>query len=67
VGCRIPSNSQTRWNFTSRAVFTVSINKDVLIEVFEHIINRDDFKNDQQTIREATGLKNILTNQNFNF
>jgi hypothetical protein len=67
MGCRIPSNSQTRWNFTSRAVFTVSTNKDVLIEVIEHIINRDDFKNNQQTIREATGLKNILTNQNFNF
>jgi hypothetical protein len=52
VGCRIPSNSQTRWNFTSRAVFTVSTNKDVLIDVFEHIINRDDFKNDPQTINK---------------
>lgn len=63
----IPSNSQTRWNFTSRIVFTVFSNRDKLIEVFDYIINHDDFEQDQQTIREAMGLKSFLTDPHFIF
>nr|CAI5849736.1 unnamed protein product [Callosobruchus analis] len=54
TGAKLPSNAATRWNFTSRAVFTVLANKQSLIEVFNFIINNDSFKNDNHTIREAT-------------
>lgn len=46
-----------RWNFTSRAIFTVHLSKQKLIDVFDFIDSKD-FKNDAQTIKEAVGLKN---------
>lgn len=63
----IPSNAASRWNFTSRSVFTVFSNKNKLIEVFDHILSHDDFKHDQQTLRESIGLKNFLTDPHFIF
>lgn len=66
-GHRLPSNNVTRWNFTSRAVFTVHSHRERLIEVFNFIIDAEDFKNDSQTIREAVGLKNYLTDSKFCF
>lgn len=67
--CRnsLPTSSNTRWNFTSRAVFTVQLYKAKLIEVFDFIIESDDFRNDAQTIREAVGLKNYLIDAKFCF
>lgn len=38
-----------------------------LIEVFDFIIESDDFRNDAQTIREAVGLKNYLIDAKFCF
>nr|CAI5869807.1 unnamed protein product [Callosobruchus analis] len=57
---KLPSNAATRWNFISRAVFTVFANKQSLIEVFNFINNNDSFKNDNHTIREAVGLRNHM-------
>nr|CAI5823858.1 unnamed protein product [Callosobruchus analis] len=64
---KLPSNAATRWNFTSRAVFTVLANKQSLIEVFNFIINNDSFKNDNHTIREAVGLRNHMQDSKFCF
>nr|CAI5825616.1 unnamed protein product [Callosobruchus analis] len=41
---KLPSNAATRWNFTSRAVFTVLAS----------------FNNDNHTIKEAVGLRNHM-------
>jgi hypothetical protein len=38
-GNRLPTNASTRWNFTSRAIFTVNSHRHKLIEVFDFIIN----------------------------
>lgn len=67
AGCKLPTNAPTRWNFTSRAVLTVSHNRRKLIEVFDFIITDDSFQHDQITIREAGGLKNYLLDDHFLF
>src|SRR3978361_591392 len=65
--CKLPTNAPTRWNFTSRAVLTVSHNRRKLIEVFNFIITDDSFQHDQITIREAGRLKNYLLDDHFFF
>lgn len=35
--CRLPISAPTRWNFTSRAVFTIDSHVEQLLEVFEYI------------------------------
>jgi hypothetical protein len=64
-GNRLPTNAPTRWNFTSRAIFTVNSHRHKLIEVFDFIINNNSF--DDLSIREALGLKNSLQNYIFFF
>nr|CAI5852687.1 unnamed protein product [Callosobruchus analis] len=66
-GAKLSSNAATRWNFTSRAVFTVLANKQSLFEVFNFIVNNDSFKNDNHTIREAVGLRNHMQDSKFCF
>lgn len=61
---RLPTASQTRWNFKSRLITTVLKNREVLIEVFDHIINNEEFSNDRITIREAVGFRDFLNNFN---
>jgi hypothetical protein len=63
----IPTNAPTRWNFTSRGVFTIYKNRQKLIEVFDYIIDNDEFHNDQQSVREAIGLKSYLLDIKFCF
>lgn len=63
---RLPSNSETRWNFKSRAVNILSDSRTNLIEVFDHIIEHLD-QWDDISIRESTGLKNLLTDFEFVF
>ena len=66
-GSRIPTLSATRWNFTSHSVFTIYKNKNKLIEVFDFIMDSDEFKNDAQSVREAESLKRYLNDQKFCF
>ncbi|XP_050296773.1 zinc finger MYM-type protein 1-like [Anthonomus grandis grandis] len=66
-GNRMPTFAATCWNSTSTAVFSVHSNKDKLIDVFDYILNSDDFKHDDKTIREAQGLKYILKDHKFCF
>nr|CAI5828860.1 unnamed protein product [Callosobruchus analis] len=61
VDRRIPTNAPTRWNFSSRAVVTVESQRRKLIEVFEFIFN------DNQILREAYGLRQLLLESNFIF
>nr|CAI5866245.1 unnamed protein product [Callosobruchus analis] len=67
VDGRIPTNAPTRWNFSSRAVVTVESQRRKLIEVFEFILESEDFFNDNQTLREAYGLRQLLLDSNFIF
>nr|CAI5854557.1 unnamed protein product [Callosobruchus analis] len=67
VDRRIPTNAPTRWNFSSRAVVTVESQRRKLIEVFEFISESEDFFNDNQTLREAYGLRQLLLDSNFIF
>ncbi|XP_074038655.1 zinc finger MYM-type protein 1-like isoform X3 [Leptinotarsa decemlineata] len=66
-GSRMPTFAATRWNSTSRAVISVHTNKDKLIDVFDFILNSDDFKTDDQSLREARGFKYILNDHKFCF
>lgn len=66
-GSRMPTFAATRWNSTFRAVFSVHSNKDKLIDVFDFILNSDDFKTDDQSLREARGFKYILNDHKFCF
>lgn len=45
---RIPLNAPTRWNFSSRVVFTIESYRKRHIEVFNIISNSKDFFNDNQ-------------------
>ena len=63
VGKRLPRSVQTRWNFQSRIVATVSQFKDDLIECFKDIISN--WKGDQLTVREANGLLKCLEDRGF--
>nr|CAI5867315.1 unnamed protein product [Callosobruchus analis] len=67
VDRRIPTNAPTRWNFSSRAVVTVESQRKKLIEVSEFILESEDFFNDNQTLREAYGLRQLLLDSNFIF
>nr|CAI5844357.1 unnamed protein product [Callosobruchus analis] len=67
VDRRIPTNVPTRWYFSSRAVVTVESQRRKLIEVFEFISESEDFFNDNQTLREAYGLRQLLLDSNFIF
>jgi hypothetical protein len=63
---RLPSNSETRWNFKSRVVNTLFDKRINLIEVFDHIIeNLDQW--DDVSIRESIGFKKLLTDFDFVF
>jgi hypothetical protein len=64
---RMPKVSQTRWNFHSRLVNTVAELRSSLLKVFDEIIDGEEFENDNISIREATGLKNLLNDFDFNF
>ena len=63
---RIPTVSETRWNFKSRLVSTIADLREQLLEVFDIIIEGDDFENDDISIREANGLKRLLNDYTFN-
>lgn len=63
---RLPSSSETRWNFKSRAVNTIFDKRDDLIAVFDYISeNLNEW--DDISIREAIGLKKILNDFEFLF
>jgi hypothetical protein len=63
---RLPSNSETRWNFKSRVVNTLFDKRTNLIEVFDHIIeNLEQW--DDISIRESIGFKKLLTDFDFVF
>jgi hypothetical protein len=70
-----PSNRQMFWtisavigfplmlqqrNFTSKVVFTINKNRPKSIEVFDYLIDNDEFQNDQQSMREAIRSKSYL-------
>jgi hypothetical protein len=59
-GNRVPTNAPTRWNFTSTVVFTINKNRPKSIEVFDYLIDNDEFQNDQQSMREAIRSKSYL-------
>ena len=63
VARRIPSSSNTRWNFNSRMVNVVYENKESLIECFEELKNS---KSDE-TVQKACGNLNYLMDDEFNF
>jgi hypothetical protein len=59
-GNRVPPNALTRRNFTSKVVFTINKNRPNSIEVFDYLIDNDEFQNDQQSMREAIRSKSYL-------
>jgi hypothetical protein len=59
-GNRVPTNAPTRRNFTSKVVFTINKNRPNSIEVFDYLIDNDEFQNDQQSMREAIRSKSYL-------
>jgi hypothetical protein len=59
-GNRVPPNALTRRNFTSKVVFTINKNRPKSIEVFDYLIDNDEFQNDQQSMREAIRSKSYL-------
>lgn len=63
---RLPSNSETRWNFKSRSVNILHDNRTNLMEVFDHIIEHLN-EWDDISIRESTGFKKLLTDFEFVF
>jgi hypothetical protein len=56
----VPTNALTRRNFTSKVVFTINKNRPNSIEVFDYLIDNDEFQNDQQSMREAIRSKSYL-------
>ncbi|XP_018575035.1 zinc finger MYM-type protein 1-like [Anoplophora glabripennis] len=56
----LPNSSDTRWNFKSRLITTILNNRDNLIEVFDTIVNSEDFQRDHDTIRESVVSKSML-------
>ncbi|KAM3842976.1 zinc finger MYM-type protein 1-like [Diretmus argenteus] len=65
VSHRLPTSSNVRWNFHSRAVNTVYENREDLIRCFESIRDSGDF--DLNTVREAGAFAVLLENQDFKF
>lgn len=64
---RLPSSSDTRWNFKSRLVWTVLHHRNELIEVFDTILNSEEFQRDHITLRESEGFKKSLNDFTFVF
>uniref|UniRef100_A0AAV2MD37 Uncharacterized protein n=1 Tax=Knipowitschia caucasica TaxID=637954 RepID=A0AAV2MD37_KNICA len=65
VARRLPTSSNVRWNFHSRAINTVFEQRDDLIQCFENIRDSRDF--DSNTIREAGAMALLLEHQDFKF
>ncbi|XP_062268110.1 zinc finger MYM-type protein 1-like [Platichthys flesus] len=65
VARRLPTASNVRWNFHSRAVNTVFEHRDDLIDCFERIRASDGF--DDKTSHEAGGHIRLLEDPDFNF
>ncbi|KAJ8375420.1 hypothetical protein SKAU_G00060000 [Synaphobranchus kaupii] len=65
VAHRLPTSSNVRWNFHSRAVNTVFEHREDLIQCFESIRDSGDF--DPNAVREAEGFAMLLENQQFQF
>uniref|UniRef100_A0AAV2KQF2 Ig-like domain-containing protein n=1 Tax=Knipowitschia caucasica TaxID=637954 RepID=A0AAV2KQF2_KNICA len=65
VARRLPTSSNVRWNFHSRAINTVFEQRDDLIQCFENIRDSGDF--DSNTIREAGAMAMLLEHQDFKF
>ncbi|KAJ4426387.1 hypothetical protein ANN_27201 [Periplaneta americana] len=55
---KLPSLSNTRWNFTSRLIHTVSENREALIMFFEHVKESGNF--DHITAMTANGFSSFL-------
>lgn len=64
---KIPTSSNTRWNFKGRITNTILGNREELLQTFENILARDDFAGDNEALRESVGFKRILANFNFLF
>lgn len=60
VNHRLPRASETRWNFKSRLVKTVWEYYDILIELFQLILEQSNW--DKDTTRDAKGYLNFLVN-----
>ena len=65
VPCRLPTCSNIRLNFHSRAINTVFEHREHLIHCFENIWHPGDI--DPSTIREAGALAMLLEHQDFRF
>lgn len=65
VAHRLPTSSNVRWNFHSRAINTVFEHREDLIHCFESIRDSGDF--DPNTVREAGAFAMLLENQDFKF
>ncbi|XP_068423358.1 zinc finger MYM-type protein 1-like [Clinocottus analis] len=65
VAHRLPTASDVKWNFSSRAVHTVFERRDVLIECFGRIRASGGF--DDKTSQEAGGHIRLLEDPEFNF
>ncbi|RXN05739.1 zinc finger MYM-type 1-like protein [Labeo rohita] len=65
VAHRLPTSSNVRWNFHSRAINTVFEHREDLIRCFQSIRDSGDF--DPVTVREAGAFAMLLENQDFKF
>ncbi|XP_051816322.1 uncharacterized protein LOC127537619 [Acanthochromis polyacanthus] len=65
VAHRLPTSSNVRWNFHSRAINTVFEHREDLIQGLENIRDSGDF--DASTIREAGAVAMLLEHQDFKF
>lgn len=62
---RVPTVSETRWNYQSRITNCVSENKSELLECFDRIRNESGW--DDKSIWEATGFVKLLQDEEFLF
>ncbi|KAK0136714.1 Zinc finger MYM-type protein 1 [Merluccius polli] len=65
VAHRLPTSSNVRWNFHSRAVNTVFEHREDLVECFRRIRSSSGF--DDKTNKEAGGYIRLLEDPDFNF
>ncbi|KAJ8912005.1 hypothetical protein NQ315_003542 [Exocentrus adspersus] len=66
-GNRLPSGSNTRWNFKSRTIQVIIDHRTQLVEAFDTILNSDEFSTDKEIIRESVGFKKMLNDFIFLF
>lgn len=64
-GFKLPQASSTRWNFHSRAVFTIIKHFKELYSIFNEIIDEESSEWDDETVNCAIGLKRHMDDPTF--